>query len=363
MPQNPGPNETADTRPRVVLVVGATGVIGRHFLELAEDLPGWRLVGAQRRPPPAHGPTTYCAVDLLDAGAAVQALAAHSDITEIVYAGYVHGTGWQSETEANLTLMRNAVTAVEAAGAPLRRVILLQGMKYYGSHLGPFRTPARESDPRHIPPNFYYDQQDFLIEQSRGKAWDWTCLRPHVVCGSTPGSPLNLIALIGAYAVMCRELGLPLKFPGQTAAFATVTQATDARLLAKAIRWAIETPACGNEAFNITNGDFFRWKNLWPRIADFFDMECGDIQTIDLNAFMTPKADLWRQIAVKHGLRTEAMDDFVYWPFGNYVFSLNWDVMASTIKARRFGFNEFVDSEDMFLEIFRTMQSQHLLPR
>lgn len=356
-------HQIEDARDRVVLVVGATGVIGRQFLDLAETLPGWRLVGAQRRPPPVAGATIHCAVDLLDTKAARDALAAHPDITEIVYTGYVHGNGWQSETEANLALLRNAVTAVEASGAPLRRVILLQGMKYYGSHLGPFRTPARESDARHIPPNFYYDQQDFLIEASRGRSWDWTCLRPHVVCGATPGSPLNLIALVGAYAVMCRELGLPLKFPGQPGAFGAVTQATDARLLAKAIRWAIETPACGGEAFNITNGDFFRWKNLWPRIADFFGMECGEIQTIDLAAFMTPKADLWRSIAEANSLQTTVMDDFVYWPFGNYVFSLNWDVMASTMKARQFGFNEFIDSEDMFLDIFRAMQSQRLLPK
>jgi nucleoside-diphosphate-sugar epimerase len=235
-------------------------------------------------------------------------------------------------------------------------------MKYYGSHLGPFRTPAKENDPRHIPPNFYYDQQDFLIEESREKAWSWTCLRPHVVCGSTPGSPLNLVSLIGAYAVMCRELGLPLKFPGQPGAFSAITQATDTRVLAEAIEWAIDTPACANEAYNITNGDFFRWKNLWPRIAEFFGMPAGDIQTVDLAQFMSPKSALWDQIVAKYGLDPIAMDDFVYWPFGNYVFSLNWDVMANTSKARRHGFHCCIDSEDMFIDLFRLMQQQKRLP-
>ena len=40
----------------------------------------------------------------------------------------------------------------------------MQGSKWYGNHLGPYLTPARETDPRHMPPNFYYDQQDFLIK-------------------------------------------------------------------------------------------------------------------------------------------------------------------------------------------------------
>ena len=44
----------------------------------------------------------------------------------------------------------------------LRRVVLVTGTKYYGSHLGPFKTPARESDPRHMPPNYYFDQIDWL---------------------------------------------------------------------------------------------------------------------------------------------------------------------------------------------------------
>ena len=46
--------------------------------------------------------------------------------------------------------------------ASLRRVVLVTGTKYYGSHLGPFKTPARESDPRHMPPNYYFDQIDWL---------------------------------------------------------------------------------------------------------------------------------------------------------------------------------------------------------
>ena len=40
--------------------------------------------------------------------------------------------------------------------------MLVTGTNYYGSHLGPFKTPAREDDTRHDGPDFYFDQVDWL---------------------------------------------------------------------------------------------------------------------------------------------------------------------------------------------------------
>jgi hypothetical protein len=46
---------------------------------------------------------------------------------------------------------------LEAAAAPLRRVVIYQGFKIYGIHLGAkVRTPARASDPPHMPPNIQH---------------------------------------------------------------------------------------------------------------------------------------------------------------------------------------------------------------
>ncbi|MDR3529412.1 MAG: hypothetical protein P4L90_02475 [Rhodopila sp.] len=103
-----------------------------------------------------------------------------SDITDVLYAGYVHENGWQTETEANTAFLGKATAGLIEAGAKLNRVVLMQGQKYYGSHLGPFETPSRKDDPGHFPPNFYYDQQDLLVDARTGKDWTWTCLRPHV---------------------------------------------------------------------------------------------------------------------------------------------------------------------------------------
>ena len=73
-----------------------------------------------------------------------------------------------------------------------RHIVLVTGTKYYGSHLGPFKTPARESDPRHLPPDYYFDQIDWLTDFQRGKSWDWVELRPQTLCGFAPGTPMSL---------------------------------------------------------------------------------------------------------------------------------------------------------------------------
>jgi nucleoside-diphosphate-sugar epimerase len=347
---------------RTVLVIGATGMIGRYFTDHARTLSGWKAVGVSRRKPDEAAEGDWLAVDLLDRDAAIAAIRTRPDITDVLYAGYVHGSGWQTETEANTALLGNAMAGLIESGARLNRVVLMQGQKYYGSHLGPFRTPSRENDPRHIPPNFYYDQQDLLVEAQKGEEWTWTCLRPHTVCGVASGSPLNIISVVGAYATIMRELSLPLKFPGSPKAFSAVYQATDARLLCRAIQWTIENPECGNQAFNITNGDFFRWENLWPRIASHFGMEAGRLQDVRLEKVMADKGPLWRDIVARHGLRATELEQLVTWSFGDYVFHTEWDVMASTTKARQFGFADCLDTEDMFIEILAQMQDRRFIP-
>ena len=71
-------------------------------------------------------------------------------------------------------------------------------------------------DPRLMSPNYYYDQEDLLRTRQKGSKWNFTVLRPGgAICGPSLGGPLNLISVIGVYAAICREMGLPLRFPGR----------------------------------------------------------------------------------------------------------------------------------------------------
>ncbi len=213
-----------------------------------------------------------------------------------------------------------------------------------------------------MPPNFYYDQEDLLRARQHGKGWHFTALRPEAVCGYAVGNPMNLSMVIAVYAVISKELGLPLRFPGPLAAYRALYQVTSADILARATDWAGTNPSAREEIFNITNGDVFRWENLWPQIARAFGMEAAHPVPFRLAEYMADKGPLWDEIVRKHGLRPIPYEQVASWGFGDFIFRSGYDNISSTIKARRAGFPDCIDTEDMFAEFFEQIRADRVIP-
>jgi nucleoside-diphosphate-sugar epimerase len=346
---------------KVAVILGGTGMVGANMARLLDAQGDWDVTIVSRRPPDFATRARHVVCDMSDRYDCERALGALQRTTHIFWTGHATGTRWVDKAARDTDLFRNAMTAIEATTPLLRHVCLLQGSKYYGRHLGPFKTPAKESDARHFPPNFYYTQEDFLKQLAQGKRWSWSLMRPHIVCGYAR-SDINLPKPLAVYATLCRKLGLPLRFPGPQAAFQAVHCASDVELLNKGMLWAATTPACANEAFNMVNGDHFRWQHLWPRIAAYFGMEDGGVQQIDLELMMADKEVLWDEIVREHGLLPTPFAEAANWPFANYAFAPTWDIMLDNTKARRYGFQEFVDSEEMFIRIFDSFRRQRFIP-
>lgn len=345
------------------LVAGATGVTGRYLMQHLIDSDDWEVVGISRRKPDLDGHYEHVAVDLLNAAECRTKLADVGDVTHVFFGAYIDKPTPAELTEVNLAMLRNLVEVVDAGSQSLQHVHLVEGTKWYGSHLGPFRTPAKESDPRCVaPPFFYYAQQDWLEATQNGKRWTWSAIRPHTICGYSLGSPMNLTMVLAVYASLCKELGLPFSHPGKPANYRILYQAADAGLLARAIEWVATTAQCANQAFNVTNGDLFRWENVWPRIAQFFELDVGAQKHFSLQEFMADKAPVWDRIVARHELRPNRLEDLARWQFGDFVFSAEWDVISDCGKARRAGFCETVDSEEMFLRLFAQLRKQRVIP-
>jgi hypothetical protein len=126
--------------------------------------------------------------------------------------------------------------------------------------------------------------------------------------------------------------------------------------------WMAIEPRCANQAFNITNGDLIRWENLWPRIARYFHMEPGPRRQISLVKFMADKGPVWARIVRKHGLDPYRYEEIVSWPYGDFVFTPEFDIVSDTGKSRRFGFHEFVDTEEMFFRLWDQYRAARVLP-
>lgn len=350
------------TAMNTALVVGANGVIGSSLIDHLLTLENWQVIGLSRKGGQNKERLQFLSVDLLDEEASKQKLQHLSHVTHIFYAAFQDRPTWAELVPPNLSMLVNVVKAVEPVAVNLQHISLMQGYKVYGAHLGPFKTPARESDAGHMPPEFNVDQQQFLEESQRGKNWTWSAIRPSVVGGTATGNPMNLAMVIAVYASISKELGLPLRFPGKAGAYDKLLEMTDATLLAKATVWAATDPRCANQAFNITNGDLFRWEELWPKLAGWFGLETAPPLPMNLQVIMNDKEELWKKIQEKYGLEQHSYESLSSWIFGDAVFGWDYDMFGDSSKSRRFGFHEYVETEQMFYQLFEEMRNKKIIP-
>jgi nucleoside-diphosphate-sugar epimerase len=344
------------------LIAGATGVVGRNLLRHLIALEDWEVVAVSRRKPDLKGEYQHICVDLLDRNQTLGSLGRFRGVTHVFFSAYIERPTWAEMVAPNQNMLVNLLDGVESASPELVHVNLMQGTKWYGNHLGAFKTPAKEDDPRHMPPNFYYDQQDLAAERQQGKSWTWSSARPHAICGFATGNPMNLVMVLAVYATLSKALNMPLRHPGTSENYRALYQCTDTRLLSEALVWMATEPRCANEPFNITNGDLIRWENFWPKLAAYFGMDAGPRQHIRLSEMMANKAPVWDRIVAENDLQRIPFDQIVSWPDGDFVFNAGFDIISSMTKARQYGFHEVVDTEEMFFRIFDELRANKVIP-
>lgn len=348
------------------LVVGASGIVGSATSRLLLDQ-GWQVAGLARKPAVAEGVTPVQA-DLMDPASLATALAELKPT-------HVFLTTWaRQDTEAenirvNAAMVRNVLDALRAAGS-VKHVALVTGLKHY---LGPFenygkgslpQTPFREEQGRLDVENFYYAQEDEVFAAAERDSFTWSVHRPHTITGVAVGNAMNMATTLAVYASICKATGRPFVFPGSRVQWDSLTDMTDARLLAKQLLWASTTPAAANQAFNVTNGDVFRWSWMWQQIADWFGVEAAPYpqQITPLAEQMTDDADVWQQLAQKHGLREADIDRLVSPWHTDADLGRPIEVVTDVSKSRRLGFTEFQASDQAFFDVFEKLRSERLIP-
>ncbi|WP_339842335.1 SDR family oxidoreductase [uncultured Halopseudomonas sp.] len=348
------------------LVVGASGIIGSAMSHLLAK-ENWAVAGLSRRPAVMAGVTPVSA-DLLDKDGLATAL-------QGIEPTHVYLTTWArqaSEAEnirVNAEMVRNLLDALRPKGS-VRHVALSTGLKHY---LGPFeaygkgtlpQTPFREEQGRLDVANFYYAQEDELFSAAERDGFTWSVHRPHTVTGVAVGNAMNMATTLAVYAAICRFTGRPFRFPGSEVQWQSLTDMTDAAQLSRHMLWASTTLEASNEAFNVVNGDVFRWQWMWMRIADWFGIEAApfDGTLMPLEQQMADDAQIWEKMVGQYDLAEPDINKLISPWHTDADLGRPIEVVTDMSKSRKLGFREYQPSDEAFFNVFERLRAGKLIP-
>jgi nucleoside-diphosphate-sugar epimerase len=251
----------------------------------------------------------------------------------------------------------------------VRHVCLTTGLKHY---LGPFEayakikpdTPFREDQARLDYPNFYYEQEDILFEGAERGGYTWSVHRPHTVIGWAIGNAMNMGVTLAVYGSVCRETGRPFVFPGSPEQYGAATDITDSRILASQLEWAATTENAANEAFNIVNGDVFRWRRMWQIVADGLAVEAAEYpgHPTPLVEQMEGIGSVWDDMTRRYGLQSIPVGTLASWWHSDADLGRTIETFTDMSKSRRLGFLEYQETSRSFLDLFDRLRSERIIP-
>jgi nucleoside-diphosphate-sugar epimerase len=352
---------------RIALVAGATGIVGLNLATLLPNQRDWKVYGLARNPSAGEG-VQGIAADLLDPqalGIALKGLAP----THVFLTSWLRQPTEAENIKVNSAMVRNLLEALSGVGS-VKHVALVTGLKHY---LGPFEnygkgklppTPFREEQARLPVENFYYAQEDEVFAAAQRDGFTWSVHRPHTIIGYALGNAMNMGVTLATYASICRETGRPFLFPGSAVQWNSLTDMTDARLLARHLQWASTTPAAANQAFNVVNGDVFRWSWMWGQIAQWFGMEPAEFpgEGTPLESQLADAGPIWAEIAHKHKLVQPDLGVLASAWHTDADLGRPIEVLTDMSKSRKLGFLDYQATSDSFFELFSRLREERLIP-
>ncbi|KAK4390459.1 (S)-8-oxocitronellyl enol synthase [Sesamum angolense] len=322
---------------------GVTGIAGSGLAETLSlaDTPGgpWKVYGVARRPCPewlANLHVQYVQCDI-----------AKTDETNILDA-----------------FIPNAPN--------LKHLTLQTGIKYYWGNMAemdssnqPHDCPFSENLPRLKQENFYYNLEDLVYEWAlRKNSLTWSIHRPALIFGFSPCSMMNIVSTLSVYAAICKHENKPLVYTGTEVSWTCLWDAVDANLLAEHFLWTATDPKAKNQAFNINNGDVFKWKHLWNVLAQQFGLEAVGYEgkePVLLEDLMKDKDGVWDEIGKKHDLVPTKLRDIAAFWMADIVFR-NKETLCSMNKNKEFGFLGFRDTTKSFVNTINKMRTYRFIP-
>ncbi|AES91934.1 putative oxidoreductase [Medicago truncatula] len=366
----------------VALVVGVTGMAGLSLakaLKQPDCLGGpWKVYGAARHSPDEWFPSsildsfiTFDAVNSADTRAKLLPIA--NEVTHLFWVTFQLVADEEVKISVNKSMLLNVLTVLKSyPSSPLTHITVQTGTKHY---LGPVHDPVQstklicheppfeENMPRLSYPNFYYALEDLV--KSYAPSITYSIHRSSIIIGASPRSAYNMLMVLATYAAICRQVGLPFRFPGNRYTWEHFCDMTDARVLAKQHVWAAVTKKAKNQAFNCTNGDVFAWKSMWKVLCKTFAVKFVDLdekEEFDLVQFMRDKGEVWDQIVEEYGLHKTKLEEIACFDALVPVFRFEFQLVSSMNKSKNYEFFEYAETFNSVKFWVMKLREMNLIP-
>ncbi|KAK4546398.1 hypothetical protein LTR36_002075 [Oleoguttula mirabilis] len=352
---------------KIAFITGANGISGGAILEYLVNhttADQWSSIIVTSRSPfkttVSDPRITFIALDYTnDVSSLVSKIKdVCAPVTHAYFCSYVHKDDFAELNTANEALFENFPDSLEQVAFKLGNVTLQTGGKYYNVHMQP---------------------EDKLAAAQKGKAWSWNVIRPEAIIGATskPNGMIEALT-IAIHLLTRRELGSDAPMPTNQLYWRGTDDVSYAPLIADLTTFASTSRHCATEAFNVTNGDYFTWRYMWPPLAAYFGVKAssdqaftkpepkeGDLQLdLSLAEWAKNKRSTWEALCVRQGLSPETSTfDFATWGFQDWVFERTWSATLSMNKARRFGWHRSMDSYQSFIDTFEIFKQHGPIPK
>jgi nucleoside-diphosphate-sugar epimerase len=169
---------------------------------------------------------------------------------------------------------------------------------------------------------------------------------------------------LAVYATICRETGRPFVFPGSHQQWEGLTDVTDARILARHLEWAATSETARNQAFNIVNGDIFRWNWLWPRLAADFRIEAAPYpgHPTPLEPQLADAGPIWAKLATKYNLAESDLGKLASAWHTDMDLGREMEVVTDMTRSRLAGFHDYQPTLGSFLDLFARLRKDWIIP-
>ncbi|KAK5840164.1 hypothetical protein PVK06_009047 [Gossypium arboreum] len=178
---------------------------------------------------------------------------------------------------------------------------------------------------------------------------------------------MNIVGTLCVYAAICKYEGKPLQFPGNKVTWECYSEVSDADLIAEHQIWAAVDPYAKNEAFNVNNGDVFKWKHLWKVLAEQFGIEKYGLEegkNVGLKEMMKGKESVWEKIVNEKELQKTRLEEVGFWWFVDILLSMMpmESPMLYMNKSKENGFLGFRNSKSSLITWIDKMKAFKIVP-